>query len=96
MRRILALAAIGLTLALGGCLTLQQENTIAAVAVISCNAADIAAATAVAITADLNNGNTPSGSQKDAAKAQAITADSCAAISKLPSVLAAATPAATK
>lgn len=80
----MALAAI----ALGQCTTQQQANLQNA-AIVSCNAAQIAADASVAITADVGASTQ---AQTDAVKAVKVTNDACSALAKLPSV--AATPTA--
>lgn len=86
MRNLIALAAIGAVVA--GC-TAQQSADLESAAVVSCNAAQIAAAAAVAITADVNSSKQ---TQTDAATAQKVTSDACAALQQLPSVAASAAP----
>ena len=86
MRNLIVVAAIGALVA--GC-TAQQSANLQAAAVVSCNAAEIAAAAAVTITADINSSKQ---TQTDAATAQKVTSDACAALQKLPSVATSATP----
>jgi uncharacterized protein YcfL len=69
---------------LAGC-SAQQAANLQAAASISCNAAEIAAAASVTISADVNASQQ---AQKDAATAQKVTSDTCAALTKLPSVVA--------
>lgn len=87
MRHFILLAAIAALVA--GC-TAQQSANLEAAAVVSCNAADVAAAAAVAITADVNASKQ---AQTDAATAQKVTSDACTALQKLPTIAASATPA---
>ena len=87
MRNLITLAAIGALIA--GC-TAQQSANLEAAALVSCNAAEVAAAAAVAISSDVNAGKQ---AQTDAATAQKVTSDACAALQKLPTVAASAPPA---
>lgn len=89
MRNIIKFGALTLGAFLAGC-TAQQSADLQAAAVASCNAAEIASAATIAITADINASTQ---TQKDAATAQKVTGDACTALQKLPSVAASAKPA---
>jgi hypothetical protein len=86
MRNLVMLAAFGALVA--GC-TAQQSASLEAAALVSCNAAEVAAAAAVAISSDVNASKQ---TQTDAATAQKVTSDACAALQKLPSLAASTSP----
>lgn len=69
-------------LLVGGC-TQSDQQQIQNIANITCNAAAITAAAAVAITADIN---ATAQSHTDAVTAQKIAQDACNSISKIPTV----------
>ena len=84
MRTIVPISVLGLAMA--AC-TPQDAANLQNAAAITCNGAQIAAAAAVAISADIGSS---AQAQADAAKAQKVTTDACAAVSKLPTVVAGA------
>lgn len=85
MRFNTRLAYMSMVLAIGSC-TAQQSADLQAAAVVSCNAAEIGAEAAIAISADAG---ASAQVQKDTLTAQKLTADSCAAIAKLQTLQAA-------